>query len=232
MGFVPGFRDHYLEHDQAPHYRYMRDVLKLVAHQFPGDQRWMLKSNQHSEQLGPLLAAYPDATVVMIHRDPVATLQSLLTMRGLAFKASRKVPDMDAHVAYWVERIEQMLHSYIRDRHVVPEGQLVEVMFADIVADDIGTAAGVLERAGLPVTDASIADIDAYMASHPRGKDGRVVYDLEGDFGISADELRDRFAFYTDEFGIRSEARKETKRSRARTSGTAKRSRPSRKDRT
>ena len=42
----------------------------------------MLKSNQHSEQLGPLLATYPDATVVMIHRDPVATLQSLLTMRG------------------------------------------------------------------------------------------------------------------------------------------------------
>ena len=59
-------------------------------HQFPGDRRWMLKSNQHSEQLGPLLATYPDATVVMIHRDPVATLQSLLTMRGLLFKSSQK----------------------------------------------------------------------------------------------------------------------------------------------
>jgi hypothetical protein len=109
MGFVPGFRDHHLAHDQTPHYRYMRDVLKVVAHQFPADQGWMLKSNQHSEQLGPLLTAYPDATVVMIHRDPVATLQSLLTMRGLAFKASRKTPDMDTHVAYWVDRIEQML---------------------------------------------------------------------------------------------------------------------------
>jgi sulfotransferase family protein len=232
MGFVPGFRDHYLAHDQTPHYRYMRDVLKLVADQFPADQRWMLKSNQHSEQLGPLLTAYPDATVVMIHRDPVATLQSLLTMRGLAFKASRKIPDMDTHVAYWVERIEQMLRRYIRERHGVPAGQLVEVMFADIVADDVGTAARVLERAGLPVTDECIADIDAYMAWHPRGKNGRVVYDLEGDFGISGDELRERFAFYTEEFDIRPEARKETKRSRARTSGTAKRSRPSRKDRT
>ena len=60
--------------------------------QFPSDRRWMLKSNQHSEQLGPLLATYPDATVVMIHRDPVATLQSLLTMRGLLVKSSQKVP--------------------------------------------------------------------------------------------------------------------------------------------
>jgi hypothetical protein len=187
----------------------MRDVLKVIAHQFPGDQRWMLKSNQHSEQLGPLLAAYPDATIVMIHRDPVATLQSLLTMRGIALKSSQKQPDIDAHVEYWVDRIERMLRSYVRDRHLVPEGQLVEVMFADVVTDDVKAAAGVLERAGLPVSDESIADVEGYMASHPRGKDGRVVYDLEGDFGLKADELRDRFAFYTDEFDIRSEGRKD-----------------------
>jgi len=209
MARVPGFRDDYLSHDQTPHYRYMRDVLKVIAHQLPGDQRWMLKSNQHSEQLGPLLAAYPDATIVMIHRDPVATLQSLLTMRGIALKSSQKQPDIDAHVEYWVDRIERMLRSYVRDRHLVPEGQLVEVMFADVVTDDVKAAAGVLERAGLPVSDESIADVEGYMASHPRGKDGRVVYDLEGDFGLKADELRDRFAFYTDEFDIRSEGRKD-----------------------
>jgi hypothetical protein len=187
----------------------MRDVLELIAHQFPGDQRWMLKSNQHSEQLGPLLAAYPDVTVVMIHRDPVATLKSLLTMRGVALKVGQKRPDIDAHVDYWVNRIERMLRSYVRDRQLVPDGQLVEVMFADIVSDDVKAAAGVLERAGLEVTDECLADIEAYMASHPRGRDGRVVYDLEGDFGLQADELRERFAFYTDELDIRSEGRKD-----------------------
>jgi Sulfotransferase family len=207
MGFVPGFRDHYLSHDQSPHYRYMRDVLKLIAHQFPGEQRWMLKSNQHSEQLGPLLSAYPDAIVVMIHRDPVATLQSLLTMRGLAFKMSRKQPDIDIHVDYWVERIERMLRSYIRDRGLVPKGQLVEVMFPDIVSDDVKAATDVLERAGLVATDECLSDIERYMESHPRGKAGRVVYDLEGDFGLRSEELRERFAFYIDAFDISPEAR-------------------------
>ena len=96
MAAVPGFRDHYLAHDQTPHYRYMRDVLATITSQFPSDRRWMLKSNQHSEQLGPLLATYPDVTVVMIHRDPVSTLQSLLTMRGLLVKSSQKQPDIDA----------------------------------------------------------------------------------------------------------------------------------------
>ena len=167
----------------------------------------MLKSNQHSEQLGPLIQAYPDAVVVMIHRDPVATIQSLLTMRGLAFKSSRKQLDIDVHVSYWVDRLERMLHRYIRDRHLVPDSQLVEVMFADIVSDDVAGACGVLERAGLDVTDDSIADIEAYMAAHPRGKAGRVVYDLEGDFGLTAGKLRQRFAFYTEQFDIQPEGR-------------------------
>jgi len=210
MAQVPGFRDYYLCHDQTPHYRYMRDVLKLIAHQFPGDQRWMLKSNQHSEQLGPLLDVYPDATVVMIHRDPVATLQSLLMMRALALKSSQKALDIDAHVDYWVDRIERMLRSYLRDRLQVPQSQLVELMFEEIVSDDVRAASRVLEQAGLPVTEECLADLEAYMASHPRGRDGRVIYDLEGDFGLSADELRERFAFYIDAFGIAPERRRES----------------------
>src|SRR5579875_1761533 len=191
MAQVPGFRDYYLCHDQTPHYRYMRDVLKLIAHQFPGDQRWMLKSNQHSEQLGPLLDVYPDATVVMIHRDPVATLQSLLMMRALALKSSQKALDIDAHVDYWVDRIERMLRSYLRDRLQVPQSQLVELMFEEIVSDDVRAASRVLEQAGLPVTEECLAD-------------------LEGDFGLSADELRERFAFYIDAFGIAPERRRES----------------------
>ncbi|HET9732332.1 MAG TPA: sulfotransferase [Acidimicrobiales bacterium] len=207
MAFVPGFRDHYLRTDQTPHYLYMREVLKIIAHQLPGSERWMLKSNQHSEQLGPLLAAYPDVQVVMIHRDPVATIQSLLTMRGLAHKASRKQLDIDAHVTYWVDRIERMLRRYVEDRHLVPAAQLTEVMFADIVSDDIKAACDVLRRAGLDVGDDTLADIRSYMDAHPRGKAGRVAYDLEGDFGVTAGELRERFSFYTDEFGIEPETR-------------------------
>jgi len=138
----------------------------------------------------------------MIHRDPVATLRSLLTMRGLALKNSQKIFDVDAHVDYWVARIEHMLRAYLRDRQLVPDEQLVELMFSAIVDDDVRAAAAVLDRAGLPVTDECLADIEHYMDSHPRGKNGRVVYDLEGDFGLDADELRGRFAFYTDAIGI------------------------------
>jgi len=57
------------------------------------------------------------------------------------------------------------------------------------------------------VSEDTIADLEAYMASHERGKHGRVVYDLEGDFRLDAGELRERFAFYTDAVGIRQETK-------------------------
>ncbi len=205
MAEVPGWRDYYLSHDQTPHYRYGKTMLKAVAHQFPSDRRWIMKGNQHSEQLPALNAVYPDAIFIQTHRDPLALLQSILTMRGLSVLANQKTPDIAAHVAYWVDRIERMLRAYMRDMDVIPADRRIDLMFQDIMADDIGSAQRVLEAAGLPSSEESIADMRHYMDTHPRGKDGRVVYDLAGDFNLDRAALRERFRFYTDVFPVKLE---------------------------
>jgi hypothetical protein len=41
----------------------------------------------------------------------------------------------------------------------------------------------------------------AFMADHPRGRHGGVLYDLS-QFGIDRDELRRSMAFYVDHFGV------------------------------
>jgi uncharacterized protein YbjT (DUF2867 family) len=80
-------------------------------------------------------------------------------------------------------------------------------MFQDIMADDIGSAQKVLEAAGLPFTPGSRRDLQDYMAHHQRGRAGRVIYDLAGDFNLNLGELRDRFRFYTDLFPVRHEVK-------------------------
>jgi hypothetical protein len=126
-------------------------------------------------------------------------------MRGLSILAHQKKPDVKAHVDYWVDRIERMLRAYIRDMDVVPEGQRLNIPFGDIIADDVGTAQKVLEFAVLPSTPESAADMRDYMDSHPRGKDGRVVYDLAGDFNLDVPAPRERFAFYAERFPFKKE---------------------------
>ena len=58
----------------------------------------------------------------------------------------------------------------------------------------------IIEQAGLEVTDATRGQLASYVSSNPRGKDGRIVYDLRGDFGLEPDELYDRYGFYFDAF--------------------------------
>ena len=72
---APQWRDYYLGHDQTPHYAYMKSVLQVLQWYRPRE-RWVLKSPQHLEQIGPLMATFPDASIVVTHRDPVAVVQS------------------------------------------------------------------------------------------------------------------------------------------------------------
>jgi hypothetical protein len=58
----------------------------------------------------------------------------------------------------------------------------------------------IISTAGLEVTDACAAALADYVAGNPRGRDGRVVYDLRSDFGLEPDELYDRYAFYFEAF--------------------------------
>jgi hypothetical protein len=202
---LPEWRAAYWAEDQTPHYAYARRLLQAIMVQLPGDERWLLKSNQHNEQLRPLMNVYPDATVVMIHRDPIAIIQSVLTMRGMTLSTTQREPDVAGLVDQWVDRIEQMLRAYLRDMDVVPAQQRVDLVFHDVMANDVGAVAEVFEHAELDVTDECTEDLEAYLGDHQRGRAGRVVYDLRGDFDLEPDALRERFAFYFDRFDVKPE---------------------------
>jgi hypothetical protein len=201
---VPRWRDYYLAHDQTPHYAYMRRVLQALQW-MRGPDRWILKSPQHLEQLGPLIGTFPDATVVLTHRDPVSVIQSAITMLSYGDRVRRRRVDLAAVAAYWIDRIERLLRACVRDRDLLPAHRSLDVVFHEFMADDVATVARIYEIAGLEMTREARAELDAYMAANPRGKHGQIVYDLKGDFGIEPDHLRDRFGFYFDRFPIRAE---------------------------
>jgi hypothetical protein len=201
---VPRWRDYYLAHDQTEHYSYLRTMLK-VLHWYRPRERWVLKSPQHLEQLGPLMTTFPDATIVVTHRDPVSVVQSAATMLTYAARMSYRTPRPDFYIEYWTDRIRRLLEASVRDRALLPADRTIDVLFHEFMADDLATVERVYEAARLPMTDAARARITAYLDAHPRGSDGRVVYDLRADFDVTPGEVRSRFAFYLDAFDVRVE---------------------------
>jgi hypothetical protein len=66
---VPSYRDWYKATDQTPAYAYLKRILQALQW-LRGGERWVLKSPQHLEQFTPLTTVFPDATVIVTHRDP------------------------------------------------------------------------------------------------------------------------------------------------------------------
>lgn len=199
------WREYYAAHDQTPHYAYGKRVLKAMTH-LRGPNRWVMKSPPHMENFGPLAATYPDATIVVTHRDPLAVIQSAITMLDYGDRIRRTLPlDLKELATYWIDRIEMLLKACVRDHDKLPAGRSLDVLFHEYMADQKSVIARVYTMADLELTPDAEASIDRFLAANPRGKHGQVVYDLAGDFGVDIGALRERFQFYYDRFPVRRE---------------------------
>lgn len=197
---MPSWRGYYLAHDQTPHYEYLRRVLQTLTWLRGGD-RWVLKSPQHIEQFGPLLATFPDATLVVTHRDPIAVTASVTTMLAYTARMSQAKPDPVEVAGYWSDRLERMLRACVRDRDAMPAAQTIDVPFDEFMADDVAMVERIYALAGQPMTGGSRAAMNAFMAGHPRGRFGSIIYDL-AELGIDRDERRKALEFYVERFGV------------------------------
>ncbi len=209
LSVSPRWRDHYYASDQTPHYQYLKTVLKVLTWQdgdhTGGATRWVLKCPQHLEQLGVLQRVFPDATVAITHRDPVSVIQSAITMLGYGQRINRKQVELGGLVSYWSDRVQHLLQACVNDRPLWSSRQSIDVMFHEFMADDLAMVEQIYARAGLAMTAVARRELQCFLDAHPRGKDGRVVYDLQGDFGVDPTQLRTRFSFYFDRFPVRAE---------------------------
>ena len=198
---IPSYRDWYMATDQTRAYAMLKRMLQILQWQRGGGGRWVLKTPQHLEQIGPLLATFPDARVVQTHRDPVKVTASFCTMGAYGLRMNAAGIDPIAVGRYWADRIENMLRASIEDRRLIPEGRIFDMRFRDFMADDVAMVERIYEFAEQPMTDRARRAMDAYMVANPRGKHGTVVYDL-ADFGIDPAERRRTLRFYREHFDI------------------------------
>jgi hypothetical protein len=202
-GPIPSYRDWYTATDQTPSYRYLRTILQALQW-LRGGTRWVLKSPQHLEQFGPLLAAFPDATVAVSHRDPVSVTTSLCTMLAYTSRMSLATIDLHAIGRYWADRVRDLFAACVRDRDLLPDDGSIDVRFHEFMADDMAMVRRIYDRAEQPLDRRAAQAMETYVMEHPRGRHGTVVYDL-AQFGLDERELRDALRFYIDRFGIEEE---------------------------
>ena len=200
LAYVPEWRDYYLTHDQINHYQYLKDVLKAMQF-IQGPKKWVLKSPQHLEQIGPLLKTFPDATFAITYRDPLSVVLSTATMLSYGDRVRRYKVEPKNNFNYWHNRIKTLLERFTEDYKLIPSNQKSDIFFHDLIKDNLNSVKNIYSKNSFKLDKLSNNEIKEYINSNKRGKHGQIIYNLE-DFNVDKSEFYKSFKFYFDSFDV------------------------------
>ena len=188
--------------DMTPAYEMHRLVLQILQRHMP-TEKWVLKSPVHLHNLPVLVATYPDAQLVVTHRDPLAILGSVTSL--IATLRWAHSDDVDTAVIgryhadlYW--RDLDGLVDLISDG-VLGDVPMAHGSFADFNADGVAVVARIYEELGIELPHDVRGQMSVALAASPREKHGDHTWSFEW-LGLDAEEERERFARYCAWFGI------------------------------
>lgn len=202
---IPSYMGWTSAHDLGPAYAYHATQLRLLQSRHRG-KRWALKAPSHLHLLPTLFATYPDARVVIPHRDPLKVLGSLANlMASLRWMRSDHV-DYEGIVGtmgfgfhYQMENL-----SRLRDEGTIPGDQVFDVRYADLVKDPVATVRRIYANFEIPFTSAFEEGLAKRLADRPRARRGAHEYRFE-DTGLDLAEERARHAAYQARYDVPSE---------------------------
>ena len=105
---------------------------------------------------------------------------------------------------YWIERSETMFRKGSEDRHLLPPSQSMDVRFHEFMENDVAMVERIYDLAEQPFTEKVRNAMNTFMEKHPRGKYGRLSYDIT-QFGYETKERKSTLQFYIDQFQLREE---------------------------
>ena len=199
---VPGYDEWLLAADAADLYAYHRSVLQLLQSECPG--RWQLKTPQHGLSLDALYATYPDARVVITHRDPVKCVASVLS---LVDSLSGTFTDVDhrAYIAgHWPQLMGEFANRPVDFRARRPDAVIHDMAYEDLVTDPVPAIRAMYATFGDELSHEAAAAMAAYSEESPQGAHGRHEYRL-ADFGLTRADVEAHFEPYFARHDVRLE---------------------------
>jgi Sulfotransferase family len=179
-------------------YRFHRRFLQHLDAQLPG-RRWILKAPDHLFALDDIRKVYPDAHLVFVHRDPVRVLASVVKLTEVLrrpFTRSIDRVEIGREVSTsWLNGAERMSALSSSDDSVL------HLYYRQIVSSPLDAIRAVYRHCGLTLTEEAEGRMRSWLRTTGHGSRPGRDYKL-AEFGLDPHVLRERFARYTDTFGI------------------------------
>lgn len=202
---VPTYAAYLARADMGPAYRMHRLVLQVLQRRW-GPVRWLLKSPVHLHNLPELQAVYPDARLVVTHRDPLTILPSVTSLVAtLRWAHSDHVDFAEIgryHEQLYLADLDGLVDA--EEDGTLDPARTHHGRYADFVADPLAAVRRTYDHLGLELTPAVADAMASHLAASPKGAHGAHAYDF-ADLGLDEATERARFARYCAHFGVEEE---------------------------
>lgn len=191
-------------YDKAKLYRFHRKLLKLLQFRAPG--RWLLKGPGHLSSLPALFDEYPDARVVITHRDPLKVMPSMVNLVAtLQWQRSDHV-DYNGIVQRLGIGYPYVMNQMMQQRRAgaLPKDRIIDVNYDELVANPVSTLAAIYAQLGTEQTSEGPQRIRDYLANRPKDLHGAHRYSFDH-LGLDHAATRAAFREYQQEFGVKDE---------------------------
>ncbi len=200
MYHIPSYHQWFLhEADYLPSFRYHKRLLQLLQAQAPG--RWTLKNPWHPLYLDALTSVYPDAQLVMTHRDPADVVASACSLLKAVRPMFTDQVDLEAIGQCLLETFDVMIQRTLAYKERHGWDAIYDLQYAAVMRDPIGEIGKIYRHFDEPFTAEAQKAMADYMANNPQGKHGRHTYDLT-DYGLTREQIRARYRDYCERFDI------------------------------
>jgi hypothetical protein len=199
---VPSYQAWLARSDKTHAYRWHRRMLQHLQWRRPGE-RWVLKAPSHLWTLRELFAVYPDAQVVVTHRDPLVVMASMTSLVATLFWIRSDRVDPRAIAKSWLRGVAFMLNHSLEQRRLgeLPGDRIHDVLYHELVRDPIAELRRLYDRLARKLAPEAEARMRAYLAARPQHRRGAHRYTF-ADTGLDRARERARFAAYQTHFGV------------------------------
>ena len=199
---VPSYAEWCHEESAIPAYRHMANLLRLIgwSQQESSLRPWILKTPQHMLDLPALLEVFPDARLIFTHRDPKQVVGSAASLAWNQTIIYSDHNDPAQTGRDWLGKTATMIARMRAARDAIPRERMIDVQYEDMETDWRGTMERVYRFLDLEMEPA-VAGMEDYLDRSARLKRHPHRYSL-AEFGLREDQVNERFADYTETFGI------------------------------
>lgn len=145
-----------------------------------GGTQFLSKNPPHTGRIKELLEMYPNAKFIYLVRNPYTVFNSTRSFYTNTIAPLELHHISDEEMTQNILDVYSMLYdTYQEEKHLIPEGNLIEVKFEDFEADAMGMTEKIYRELNLPGFEAARPAIEQYVGSKRGYKKNKYNYPQE-----------------------------------------------------